>query len=212
MAAHLHRLINQFIYLLSIIPFNSNSNDDHNSHDGYKGHNSYDGYDSPTTTMATTATTSTAAIATATATTVTTATATKGTTSTTATTATIAIIVSRGCWPLNIRCLTLYSHDSCNSQVSYNRHNGHDGYSGYCTAHACWDVTGYSNPFRPFKVPICGRLLKGVHKKKSSSRGCPVAKTGLQRGKNRKNSGLLFNLQNPHTPPTYRLVSDRLPA
>lgn len=34
---------------------------------------------------------------------------------------------------------------------------------------------------------------------------------GHQREKN-ENSGLLFDLQNPHTPPTYRLVSDRLPA
>ena len=32
--------------------------------------------------------------------------------------------------------------------------------------------------------------------------GCPIAE-------NRSSKGLLFNLRNPHTPPTYQLVGDR---
>lgn len=43
----------------------------------------------------------------------------------------------------------------------------------YCTAHAGWDVSGHSNPFRPLKLPICDRLLKGVHKKKAVPGGVP---------------------------------------
>ena len=44
---------------------------------------------------------------------------------------------------------------------------------------ACWDVTGYSDPLRPLKVPICGWLLKRVCIRKRSSsrgRGCPITK------------------------------------
>ena len=55
-----------------------------------------------------------------------------------------------------------------------------------------WDVTGYSDPFRPLKVPIFGRLLEGVHKKKAVLGGCLIAKTGHQKGKKRRNTGLLF--------------------
>ena len=62
----------------------------------------------------------------------------------------------------------------------------------YCTAHSCWDVTGYSDPFRPLNVPICGRLLEGVHKKKAVPGGCPIAKTGHQKGKKERNTALLF--------------------
>ena len=82
----------------------------------------------------------------------------------------------------------------------------------FTTAHACWDVTGYSDPFRPLKVPICGRLLEGVHKKKAVPGGCPIAKTGHQKGKRREIQDFFFKLQRPYSPPTYQFISDRLPA
>ena len=54
--------------------------------------------------------------------------------------------------------------------------NGND-LSSYCTTHACWDVTGYSDPFLPLKVPIRGRLPEGVHKEKAVPGRCPLDKT-----------------------------------
>lgn len=74
-----------------------------------------------------------------------------------------------------------------------------------CTSHACWDITGYSDPFCPLIVSICGRWLKGkfVHKKSSHQGDVSLLKSATKDEKIIEHTGLLLSFQGAHSPSNY---------